>query len=59
MSSFWRVSGDTGANPQGKDALCDPYRPYHLAGTRYDMDPNVLLGDSTTLDELFSPVAQS
>lgn len=37
----------------GKDSLCEPYRPYAVPGTRYDLDLNVLLGDESLLEKLF------
>ncbi|MHA6829843.1 glycoside hydrolase family 25 protein [Ralstonia pseudosolanacearum] len=58
--TLWQFSSEINCpkkvREKGKDSLCEPYRPYAVPGTRYDLDLNVLMGDKSLLDKLFAVV---
>lgn len=42
---------------QRRSALCEPYRPYIVPGTKFDMDINIFNGDEAALTGLFGSTA--
>ena len=42
-----------GKPPVSPDVACEPYRPYVVPGTRFDMDVNVWNGDLASLRAAF------
>lgn len=56
--TLWQFSSELNCPPivraKHKDSLCDPYRPYAVPGTRYDLDIDIFLDRPSLFGKLFS-----